>query len=244
MDESMAVEGYELNLGEIIHLIFRRLWIILLVGAFFATGAYGISEYLLTPTYESTTKIYVMNRQDSSSAITYTDLQTGSQLTKDYMLLITSRPVTETVIERLGLNLKHKDLVNMITVTNPSNTRILEITVEYTDPMKVKEIADAIREEASLHISTVMNIERVSLAEEANYPEGPSGPNTLMNMIIATILGFMLTAGIIILRFMMDDTIKSSEDIEKYLDLSVLGAIPMEKSLGTIAKKERKRKRR
>jgi capsular polysaccharide biosynthesis protein len=229
----------ELDLKEIIGLLLTKFWIIALSGIALALLSFLVSHYALTPMYQSTTKVYVMNRENTSATITYADLQTGAQLTKDYMTLVTSRPVTEKVIAELGLNTHHDALVKMISVTNPANTRILEITVEYPDPSMAKQIADSIRKASSNHISSVMNIEKVTVVEEANLPEHPSSPNVLMNTLIGGVLGGMLSVFVIFLIYMLDDTIKTPDDIEKYLGISVLGSIPMQKELKESGSKKR-----
>ena len=177
--------------------------------------------------YQSTTKIYILNKQNSSSVITYTDLQTGSQLTNDYMTLIKSRPVTEKVIQDLNLEIHYSTLANLITVSNPANTRALYITVEYWDPVMAKDIADSVREAAAVHIQNVMKIDQVNLIEAAYLPDGPSGPSIMRNTMLGGIFGSFLAGFIIILIRMLDDTVKTPDDIEHYLNLSVLGSIPL-----------------
>lgn len=220
-----------LDLREIVAVLLKKLWMILLVGVLFAAGAFSVSKYLITPMYQSTTKIYVMNKQDSSTAFTYSDLQTGSQLTQDYMTLVKSRPVVERVIEELGLDEDYNSLVGMISVGNPSNTRILNITVRYPDPYLAMNIADTLRDAAALHISSVMNIEKLNVAEQAYLPDGPSSPNMISNTLIGGILGCFLSIAVILIIYITDDTIKTSEDIERHLGISVLAIIPIQKGL-------------
>lgn len=224
----------EINLKEIMRLLLRKLWIIILTGAVFVAAAYLLSTNYLTPMYKSTTQIYVMSKSDSSVAITYSDLQTSSQLTKDYMTLITSRPVTETVIEQLNLDIKQGQLAELISVYNPSNTRVLDITITYSDPLLAKEIADAVRDAAAIHIKNVMNIDEINVVEDANIPEGPFSPNVKMNTIIGGLLGAFISTFIILVIYMLDDTIKTPDDIERYLGISVLSTIPMQKSLSRV----------
>ena len=114
----------------------------------------------MTPIYESSTQIYVMDKEDDTS-ISYSDIQLGSQLTNDFMTLIKSRPVTETVIENLGLNLNSRELAERISVSNPNNTRILTITVKSSNPMNAKTIVDEVRDAAAKQIERVMGIEKL-----------------------------------------------------------------------------------
>jgi capsular polysaccharide biosynthesis protein len=235
-------EEIEIDFKEIIFVLLRRIWLIALVGISVALIAFLLSKFFITPQYESTTKIYLMNKQDSQSTITYSDLQSGSQLTKDYMTLISSRPVTERVIAELGLDLTHEQLVQSISVNNPTDTRILEITVKYPDPFSAKKISDNVREASSEHITEVMNIEQVNLVEEANIPEGPVSPNVFRNMILGGVLGTLISAFIVVIIFILNDKIITPDDVEKYLGISVLSTIPIQESIIGTKKKKKKRK--
>ena len=239
METTGEAQEIEIDLRQLFSLLLHKLWIIILSGILVALSVYLVSTFLLSPKYESTTKIYVMNKQDES-AITYSDIQISSQLTNDYKTLVTSRPVVETVIEKLELYMDYNSLVGMISVSNPPNTRILNITITYTDPYMAKVIADAIREESAEHISNVMDIKKVNIVEEANLPSGPSSPNTFINTVVGFMLGILLSSGMIILINLMDDRIKTPDDIERYLGLSVLGAIPIENSINRPLIKDRR----
>ena len=133
----------------------------------------------------------------------------------------------------LGVTMdKIKQMVDVNTVigtpvTTPDGTRILTITVTDTDPVRAMDTANAIREVASVHITNVMDIEAVNVVETANMPTAQAGPNTLRNTLIGALLGVFAVAAVLIVRFLMDDTIKTSEDVEKYLQLSVLSVIPL-----------------
>lgn len=221
----------EIDVKELFLVLINKLWVIILVGIIFTLGTFCISKFVIHPMYESSTGIYILNKQDANSSITYSDLQTGSQLTQDYMTLVTSRPVMEQVISQLDLKMKYEELVNLITVDNPTNTRILNITVNYEDPYKAKEIADAVREASAAHITEVMDIDKVNIVEEANVPDAPSSPNIVRNCIIGAILGIIIACFIILLVYFLDDTIKTPDDVEKYLGLSVLSSIPMQDNL-------------
>lgn len=242
MESKNTNEEIEIDLKELFAVLLGKFWIICMAGIGLALAVFLISKFALEPKYESTTKIYVLNKQDSTSTITYSDLQSGSQLTKDYMTLVTSRPVTEQVIAELDLDMRHEDMVKIISVDNPSDTRILNITVEYNDPFLAKQIADAIREAAAVHITTVMDIEQVNVVEEANIPESPSSPNVMRNAVIGGVVGIFLASFAILLIYMIDDTIKTPDDIERYLDISVLSSIPIQESMKNAGNKKKTKK--
>lgn len=238
----------EIDLREVLAQLWANIIIIVLATFIGGLAMYYISSNLLDCKFMSSTKIYVLNQQDSQT-VTYTDLQTGTQLTKDYAELVKSRTVTTKVIAELDLNNRYEDmkkltpddLADMITVTTLTDTRIIEISVTDTDPTRAQDIANAVRAAASSHISDVMDIEAVNVVDYANLPEKPLSPNPLKNIIIGALLGFVISVGVVIVIFLLDDTIKNPDDVEKYLGLSVLASIPFDESMANMSGKRRKR---
>ncbi|MDE7015403.1 MAG: protein-tyrosine kinase, partial [Kineothrix sp.] len=157
----------EIDLVEVLHILLERAWLILGMGFFVALICFILSKFVLTPTYESTTKIYILNKTGETS-VTYSDVQMGTQLTKDYAELINSRYVLEEVIQKLGLETEYRDLLRQVRVNTPIDTRIVSITVSDIDPVQAMKVANCIREVASNHIQTVMDIEAVNVVESAN----------------------------------------------------------------------------
>ena len=169
MENRREKDEIEIDLLEVLHILLGRAWLILGVGLFFALVCFMVSKFILVPIYESTTKIYILNKTDDSS-VTYSDVQMGTQLTKDYAELINSRYVLEEVIQRLGLKTEYRELLKQVRVSTPTDTRIVAITVEDTEPAQAMQMANCIREVASSHIQNVMDIEAVNVVEPANMP--------------------------------------------------------------------------
>lgn len=216
----------EIDLGAIFSILLDRILLIFFVGLFFALIGFGISNFVISPTYESTTGIYILNKEDNAS-VTYSDVQIGTQLTKDYAQLISSRYVLENVIQQLGLTFDYAELNKKINISTPTDTRIVNITVSDTDPVVAMNIANAVREVASEHIRNVMDIDAVNVVETANMPTKKASPSIMMWTLIGGFIGVVLVALLIILNFILDDTIKTSEDVERFLGLSTLALIPM-----------------
>jgi len=231
----------EIDLLELLMVLIGRWWLIVLVGITTAVCGFAISFFLITPTYESTTKIYILNKSESQT-VTYSDVQLGSQLTKDYSALITSRYVLEDVIQKLNLNMEYKGLKGKIEVATPSDTRILSITVSDKDPVVAMNIANAVRESASVHISNVMDIDAVNIVESANMPTEKSSPSYTKTILIGGFAGIFLVCAVLLIGYLLDDTIKVSEDAEKYLGLSTLGTIPYIAEGDTSKGKKKKRR--
>ena len=232
----------EFDMLVLIHILLGRFWLVLSAGFVAAVICFVISAYVLAPVFESTTKIYILNKTDDSS-VTYTDVQMGTQLTKDYAELINSRYVLEKVIEQLSLgDIEYEDLMRTVSVNTPMDTRIVSITVEHTDPEMARNIANCIREVAGEHIQNVMDIEAVNVVETANIPLEKSGPSVVKWSVIGGVAGALLAGAVIMILFLLNDTIKSSEDVERYLGLSTLAMIPAISEDETAKKRKSKRK--
>ena len=232
----------EIDLLGLCLMLLHHLPVILPAALLTALCAFLYTSLLLSPTYQSSTQVYILNRTESNT-ITYNDVQIGTQLTNDYAQLIRSRYVLEEVIQTMGLPLSYEGLSGMVSVSNPEDTRIISIMVTDTDPVRAMEIANSVREAASEHIMNVMDIQAVNVVESANLPTSPSGPNTTRNILLGGMFGVVLVAGILVVRYLMDDTIKSTEDVERYLELSVLAVIPLNEG-ETDGKKRRKVRRK
>ena len=228
MDEKRikSPDEIEINLWDIIGVLWKNAALIVLCGALFAMASLAITKFFMTPEYQSITKMYVLSKQ-SGDTLTQGDMQTSTYLTKDYAELIKSRTVTEAVIAELGLDMSSSALLGKVNVSTPADTRVVNISVTDEDPRKAAEIANAMRDASSEHIQKVMDIEAVNVVEDANVPSHPSGPNTTKNVAIGGVLGAFLIMLIVIIKHLMNDAIKTSDDVERYLGLSVLGVIPL-----------------
>ena len=223
-------EVSEIEVKEILFLFLKRLWIIILTGIICAAGAFLISKYLIKPEYRSTASIYIINRQDASKT-TYTDLQTGSQLTKDIMFMINSRSVLESVIEKLDIDMTPKELADLISVNNPEGTRVLEISIVNKNPYLAKELADTIAIVASQNLVNIMEIEKINILEDGNLPVYPSSPDISRNTVIGAVLGCVIACFLILALHLMNDRIKNADDIEKYLGITTLAVIPWDEEV-------------
>ena len=233
----------EIDLLGLCLMLLHHLPLILPAALLTALCAFLYTSLLVAPTWQSTTQVYILNRTDGNT-ITYSDVQLGTQLTSDYAQLIRSRYVLEEVIQTMDLPMTYEGLSGMVSVSTPEDTRIIAITVTDTDPVRAMEIANAVREAASEHIMNVMDIQAVNVVETANLPTHASGPNTTRNILLGGMLGAVLVAGILVVRYLLDDTIKTTEDVERYLELSVLAVIPLNEGETDGKKKRRKAKRR
>lgn len=231
-------EEVEINLLDIFYLLRSKLWLIIMFALLTASAAGLFSYYMMTPMYTSTTQLYIISRSSESTSLS--DIQMGTQLTQDYMVLVKSRAVVNKVIENLDLDLDYNEVAGAVKASNPSNTRILEINITYPDAFMAKKLADEFAKVSSEQIAKIMETDKPEIIDEGNLPKEPSSPNIKLNIVIGGILGAVLISGIIVILYVIDDTIKDSEDVEKYLGLNTLGLIPIE---GKVRKKKPKKKK-
>lgn len=214
----------EINLVELFSELKKRIWLIILA-AVIGGGAFGAySKMVLVPQYTSTAMMYVLSKETTLTSLA--DLQIGSQLTKDYKVMINSRPVLNRVIEDLGLDYGYKTLRNKLTIDNPTDTRILTLSVEDSDPIMAADIVNTIAKRSSEYIGEMMEMVPPKIVEEGEASEIPASPNTKKNALIGAAAGAFLVCAFAVLRLVMNDTVKTEEDIERYLKMSVLAAIP------------------
>lgn len=231
----------EIDLKEICCLLLDRIGIICLSAVILAAAGFIVSRFVMTPQYVSETQIYVLSRQNENN-VTYSDLQMGSQLINDYAVLIKSRTVLEEVVRELNLEMSAGALGNKISVNPLTDTRILSITVTDPNPETARSIADAVQAAAAVHIKEVMDIEAVNVVAAASLPTAPSSPSVRRYTLMGGVIGIVLSAGIIVVRFLLDDTIKTPDNVERYLGMSTLASIPMAEEEGK-KKKGRRRHR-
>lgn len=224
MEKQYDDEEIEIDLRAILLEWRKRWWMIAaaLVAGALAAGLF--SRVILSPVYESTSMMYVLSKETTLSSLA--DLQMGTQLTQDYKVLVTSRPVLEEVISELGLDMDYEDLQEAVSINNPSDTRILTITVSNSDPVMAKTIVDEIAQTASGYIGSIMEMVPPKIVEEGQVPEYQSSPSVKRNAALGGIVGAVLVCGVLTLLVILNDTIRTEEDVERYLGLTTLALVP------------------
>lgn len=222
--EQERMNAAEIDLVELFFALKRRLWLII---AALAAGVVLMAAYtvlLVTPQYSATSMLYVLTT--STSITSLADIQLGTQLTSDYAILMKTHPVIDQVIENLGLNMSYETLVGKISISNPADTRILNITVTDPVPETAQKIANELASVTVEQMASVMKTDEPSIAEEAQLPKAPVSPSLKKNCAMGGLAGAVIAAGIIIVLYLLNDKLRSEEDIEKYLGLTTLGVIP------------------
>jgi len=217
----------EIDVVQVLKVLWKRKLMIALVAIATGVLAFGFSSFIVKPQFTSTTRIYVVNRnQGDKPGLSNQDLQAGSYLVKDYREIILSQDVLEKVVTEQNLKFDAKALAKKIQVTVPADTRIVSISVKDGNPEEASRIANGLREVAAQKIISVTKVSDVTTLEEARPALSPSSPNIRRN----TILGVGVGAGIVILLAIsvevLDDRVKRPEDIEEVMHISLLGVIP------------------
>jgi len=231
----------EIDLVALFYRLLEKFHWILLTALVGAGIALVIVSKFVTPMYQATAKIYIVG---SDTTISLSDLQIGSNLAADYQEVFKNWHVHELVDKRLNLNYSYSKLAGMISVSNPANTHVLYVSVKSPDPEEAKMLADAYAQVAREFIATKMDMREPNIFEEARMPSAPVSPQKTRDIIIGFLLGGLLAAAIVTIKFLSDDRILSGEDIEKVGGLATLGMIPLQ-DIGDEAensKKGRKKK--
>ena len=222
----------EIDLIELFQYLWKHATILLAVLLITAGIGFVGTRFLLTPMYESTSMIYITGSSGSSAVSSMlSELQAGNALTADYQTLATSRPVVERIIDDLKLDTDYDTLKGRISTNNPTNTRILSITVTDEDPDMAKTIVDDLTSVMIEQVAEVMSADRPNIVQKGDVPENPSSPSVKKYTAIAGLLGLVVAVAILLFSFIRNDTIKTPDDVEHYLGLNNLGSIPLAKGV-------------
>ena len=217
----------EIDVFHLLKILWKRKLLIVLVA--FVTGAvaFAYSSFIVKPEFTSTTRIYVVNRnQGDKPGLTNQDLQAGSYLVKDYREIILSQDVLEKVATDLKLELPPKDLAIKIKVTVPVDTRIVSISVTDRAPEEASRIANSLREVAAQKIISVTRVSDVTTLEEARPATSPSSPNIRRNTMVGFLAGAVVMVVMVLLVELLDTRVKRPEDIEDVMQIALLGVVP------------------
>ena len=220
-------EKFEIDVFQLVKVLWKRKFLIALVALVAGLAAFAYSSFVIKPQYASTTRIYVVNRnQADKPGLTNQDLQAGAYLVKDYREIILSQDVLEKVVADQNLTIDAKTLGKKVSVTVPADTRIVSISVRDGKPEEASRIANALREVAAQKIISVTRVSDVTTLEEARPATSPSSPNIRRNTMMATIAGVGIVIVVVLLVELLDDRVKRPEDIEEVMHISLLGVIP------------------
>ncbi|CYU20495.1 YveK family protein [Streptococcus suis] len=219
----------EIDVLSLLKTIWRKKIFILVTAVLGAGLAFVYSSFLVTPQYDSTTRIYVVSQNvETGAGLTNQELQAGTYLVKDYKEIILSQDVLTQVATELNLN---ENLKEKVSVSIPVDTRIVSISVRDADPNEAARIANSLRTFAAQKIVEVTKVSDVTTLEEAVPAEEPTTPNTKRNIILGLLAGGILATGLVLVMEVLDDRVKRPQDIEEVMGLTLLGVVPDSKKL-------------
>ena len=217
----------EIDVIQMLKALWTRKLVIVIVAIVTGMIAFAYSSFVIKPEFTSTTRIYVVNRnQGDKPGLTNQDLQAGSYLVKDYREIILSQDVLEKVVAEHKLSIDAKTLGRKVQVTVPVDTRIVSISIRDVNPEEASRLANSLREVAAQKIISVTRVSDVTTLEEARPATSPSSPNIRRNTLMGTLVGAGVVIILVLLFELLDDRIKRPEDIEEVMQLSLLGVIP------------------
>ncbi|EIT83968.1 lipopolysaccharide biosynthesis protein [Fictibacillus macauensis ZFHKF-1] len=217
-----------ISLKEVYRTIRKRMLMIVLIaiGAMVISGV--VSFFIVKPVYQSSTQILV-NQDGKKEAYDYNQVQTNVQLVNTYSVIIKSPAILNKVITTLQLNETVEELTKKLTINSEQNSQVFNVTVEDGDPKRAVLIANTIADVFKEDVPSIMKIKNVSILSQATEKDDaiPVKPNKKMNVAIGFVVGLMAAVGLAFLLEYLDNTVKSEEEVEEWLDLPVLGSIPL-----------------
>jgi capsular polysaccharide biosynthesis protein len=231
----------EIDLKELVSSMLKWWWILVAIPLLAITAAVYINYKVLIPVYQADTTILITglssvnsnvntiaNGNSDDTSLRYEDIVVGQTLVSEYSEIIKSKRVTSMVIKELkDPSLTESWLSGMISISSVKETRIIDISVTNQDPAKAAKIADAVAEAFTQEIVALYKVENINIIDKAEVPKIPAAPSKKKNIAIAGLVAFMFAAGLVFVIEFLDNTIKTSEDVERYLGLNVIGSIPV-----------------
>ncbi|MET1179950.1 Wzz/FepE/Etk N-terminal domain-containing protein [Peribacillus simplex] len=215
-----------ISITDIFKTLKKRWKLIMLLTLIAALISGTISYFLLTPVYQSSTQILV-NQKQSENQLDSTQIRSNIDMINTYSVIIKSPAILEKVIDKLELDQSVEQLSEKITINSQENSQVFSLTVQDSNPSQAVEIANTISETFQKEIRDIMNVDNVSVLAKAEIKENPTPvkPNPVLNIAIAVVVGLMAGVGLAFLLEYMDNTIKDENDIERLLELPILGSI-------------------
>ena len=239
----------EFDLMQIFRYLLRRVWIVLLAAAVFAGAGFIYSKKTTVPTYTANCLVFVYQNSVSTpttnpSVVSYNDYLMSMYVTNDCKAVLTGRKVTSAVVNNLEMNMDPEVVGKNIVVTGQDQSRVLQLSYTDTNPQRAAAVLNELCKVASPEIKTTLKVTEFTQLGEAEVPTVPSETNVARDTILAAAIGFVLSAAVLIVLFLLDDTIHNEDDVERFLGLSTLTTIPISVDLSADGKINAKKKKK
>lgn len=232
MGHSNENEEIEIDLRELLYQLLRKWWLIALCAVLGFASAVLITKVFITPQYQSKALLYILSKTTSVTSLA--DIQVGNALSNDFVIIAKSKPVLDSALEELSdySDVLDRDvLLDMLEVSNQSDTRILAISATHENAVLARDVANAIATATAEHMSVIMQTDPPTILERAEAEEVPVSPSTLRNALVGILVGLVLSVGGCIVAFLINDRIHGTKDIESVVGINILATIPIEKDL-------------
>ena len=223
------MEDREIDLLQLWHIIKSKLILILLISLIFAVGSYAFSRFVVVPKYRAETSLIISQRDNKTNItndIQFNELKFNQELVDTYSEIIKTRNVSKIVIENLNLDISNEEFSSKVSVSPKNNTEIFSLSVMDTIPERALDIANETALVFKEAVKEIMKLDNVQILDEAMLPTKPVSPNIPRNTLLGAFLGLVLSTIVIIAKEILENTIKSSEQITELFNIPVLGVIP------------------
>lgn len=228
----LETDELEIDLMELFYALLRKWWLILVAAVLGAAIAIGYTTLAVTPMYQSTATLFVVTNNTTITSVA--DLQIGTAITRDFEIIATSKPVIDGAVDQIkreeGIKLTRAEVSGMLTIENPEDTRILQITAKCDDPDTACIVANAVMEQTSSRMAEIMKSDPPTTVERAEVSKSPVSPSIVKNTVLGFLLGAIAVCAILVVQFLLNDNIKTKKDIETYLGEVTLAVIPLMKN--------------
>lgn len=219
----------EIDLVQLLSVLWRKLWIIILCGVIGAAAAFGYTRFFVTPMYQASAMLYINNSKGtvSSETITQSDLTASQSLVDTYVVILNSQTLINKVIEKSGTDRSASAVKGMLSASAVNETEMLKIVITSDDPQEAAELANTFVKESSVMMTETVDNSSVKVVDYASAPHSPSSPNTMKNTAMGLMLGVLLCMAVIVLRELTETVIRSENQLaELFEDIPILGVIP------------------
>ncbi len=216
----------ELDLGQIAFILWKRLWILILLMIFLGAAAYSCSKWLIPKKYSASVSMFVYNQENRTNNITSGDLQTSQKLVSTYIVILKSNSVLDKVSEELGGEFSAENIRKMLTTGAINDTEAFNITITSSNPETAQKIVNTIAKVLPAEIKRVVKAGAVEVIDYARMPDKPASPKVEVYTLAAMLLGLLLSAAAVLIFEIADSAIRSEEDLGEAFEIPVLGVIP------------------
>ena len=216
--------GETIDLKEYLDIFKKRGWILIAISLMAVIISAVLNFFVIEPVYQAELTFMVNFNQNENEQITKDDMDYGTTLVQTYKPIIKSKKVTSTIKKNLNLDMNQDEIGNSISINSISGP-VMSVTVNNTNPQLASKIANEVPEVFGNELKRIAKVNGIEIIDKASTPTSPISPKKIKNIVMAGIVGIVISIFIILLLEYLDNKVKTAEDIEKYLELNVLGIV-------------------